>query len=115
MATKSNQRMSKEELELHLKGLEREYELARLGMIKGQGATRMGVAGALVTTVLSFTAFFLTGKSLLTGTHLVIIVLIIAASLVIFSSFVFGRAARIRAEISKTKKSLEIVSGDKVR
>ncbi|HLF82604.1 MAG TPA: hypothetical protein VI837_00350 [Blastocatellia bacterium] len=69
----------------------------------------------ILTLVIGIGGAVYVGRDVLSGTHIVIIFGILAASVVIYFSFVFGRAARLRAEITKTKKLIEVVSGDKVR
>jgi hypothetical protein len=107
--------LSKKELEIRLKELEHEYELARAGLAKGIWATGGAMLSGLLSLAIAVIALIWTGKEFLTGTHLVIIFFILAAAIVIYFSFVFGRTSRIRAEISETKKMLEMSSGDKVR
>jgi hypothetical protein len=84
-------------------------------MLKSGYATLYMSILALVGLVLTFVARFYRDRELFYGIHVVMLVLTVAAALIMFSSFVFGRAARIKAEISKTKKQLEMVAGDKVR
>ena len=43
-----------------------------------------------------------------------IIIGILAAAIVMYFAFVFRRAARIKAEISATKKAIEIEAGNSV-
>jgi threonine/homoserine/homoserine lactone efflux protein len=99
-----------EEAELRAR-LER-LEAEQLALREGFKAARMAIVGAIVTTVLAFAAVLITGASFISGTHLVIIVAIIAAALIGYFSFVFGRSVRIRGEISKVKGELE--TGPKV-
>jgi nitrate/nitrite transporter NarK len=107
--------MSKKELELRLKELEHEYALARAGLTMGIWGAGGVMLSGLATMILALIPIIVVGKMFLSGTHLVIIFFILAAAVVIFFSFVFGRTAKIRAEISETKKLLELSSGDKVR
>lgn len=51
----------------------------------------------------------------MSGQQLVILFALMIFGLVIYFSFIFGRAAKLRLEITKTKKSLEVSSGDNVR
>ncbi|WP_170826592.1 hypothetical protein [Alteromonas confluentis] len=46
---------------------------------------------------------------------MVIIDIAMIAGLVIYFSFVFGRAAKVKVEITKTKKLIEIASAENVR
>jgi CheY-like chemotaxis protein len=102
-------------LQIKLKELEHEYELARMGMAKGTTATITAVVGVLVTMSMAFGLKYSSDRELLSGTHIVIIILIVVFGLIAFSSLVFGRAARLRAQISETKKEIELITGDKVR
>ena len=105
----------KQELEAHLYALEREYDLAHDGLIKGKIFSLSAIASVLATMVIGLVAFLKQGNGFLNGNHIVAIVGILAFALIIYFAFVFGRAAKLRAEISKTKKQLEMVAGDKVR
>ena len=40
---------------------------------------------------------------------------ILASAIIVYFAFVFGRSARIKAEIAKEKKRLEVEVGRKVR
>lgn len=106
---------TKEELKIRLKELEKEYELANRGIELGRIKTNMAMISGLVTLFVALAAFLVAGSGFLSGNHLVIIFGMLIAALVIYYSFVFGRSAKVRMEISKTKKLLEISSGEKVR
>jgi hypothetical protein len=102
-------------LEIKLKELESEYELARMGMLKGGFAGGGALVAGLLTLGASLFAFLKKGPGFLNGNQLVIIFGMMIAGLVIYFSFVFGRAARVKMEITKTKKAIEMSSGANVR
>ena len=112
---KSQEEPALSELHLKLETLEKEYELARMGMVKGLSAMIIAFIGVLLTVSMAFGLKFYSDRELLSGTHIVIIILILAFGLIAFSSLVFGRAARLRAQISETKKEIELITGEKVR
>ncbi|WP_235582381.1 hypothetical protein, partial [Rhizobacter sp. Root16D2] len=62
----------------------------------------------------SWSSCYASHTKLLTGSA-VLLVLIMAAGLVVYFSFVFGRTAKIKLEISKTKQQIEIASGDQAK
>ena len=111
----NDRKPTRAELELRLEELKAEYDLARTGLMKGFLGTIGAMISGLGTLVISVVAFMKTGKDFLTGNHIVIIFGILAVTILIYFSFVFGRAAKIKTEITKTKKLLEMSSGDKVR
>jgi len=111
----SKKQKTKEELELRLKVLEKEYELSNRGMEVGHAKTGMAMLSGLITLGAALAAFLFKGEGFISGTHLVIIFSLLIGGLVIYYSFVFGRSAKIRMEISETKKALEIMSGENVR
>jgi CheY-like chemotaxis protein len=104
-----------QELHLELTRLEREYELARLGLGKSQNVTGMGIVSVLITMLLAFGASMWGARSFLSGMEIVIIVAIVAIGLVAYMAMVFGRAARIKGRITDKEKELEMVLGDDVR
>ena len=107
---------NKDEQEARLQHLEREYALATLGLNKlSERGLPLVILGILGTVIAGIIPLIWVGRTFLSGTHIVIIVGIVAASLMMYCAFVFGRAARIRAEISRTKKMLDIEAGDSVR
>jgi hypothetical protein len=107
--------MSKRELELHLAELKEEYSLARMGLAKGGLTVMTAIVGLVCTLGVSLFAFLKRGEGFINGNHYVALVLIVAFAAVIYFSFVFGRTAKLRAEISETRKLLEMSSGDSVR
>src|SRR6185369_5156411 len=113
----NKQSLSKRELEIRVRELENEYAytLSLAGLGKGMITTIMAMVSGLLTLIAALIAFLWSGPGFLSGTHLVIIFGILAAAIIIYFSFVFGRAAKIRAEISETKKLIEVSSGDKAR
>lgn len=112
MVTKT---LSSDELKAKLDELRMEYDLARTGLTKGIFATGSAIVAGLISLGGGLYAFVKKGPGFLSGIHLVFIFAIMAAALVIYFAFVFGRTARVRAEINETKKLLEISAGEKVR
>jgi CheY-like chemotaxis protein len=104
-----------QELNLELTRLEREYELARLGLGKSQNVTGMGILSVLTTMLIAFAGSMWGARSFLSGMEIVIIVAIVAIALVAYVAMVFGRAARIKGRITEKEKELEMVLGDDVR
>lgn len=107
--------MTKEELKARLEELRHEYDLSRTALIKGSLMTFAAIGSGLTTLVIGLFAFLKRGEGFLTGNHIVAIFLILAFSLIIYFSFVFGRQVKLRAEISRTKNLLEMSSGESVR
>lgn len=103
------------ELEIRLRELEKEYELATMGLSGGLKTVNSAILGVVATTAAAILAPVVAGVIWLSGTQLVIMIGILASSFVIYFALVFGRAARIKAEISETRKLLEIEAGKKVR
>lgn len=112
MSTES--KLSKSELKLKLREFDHEYDLARAGLAKGMFATGGALLCGLSTLASALYAFVTVGPGFLSGENLVLIFEMMIAALVIYFSFVFGRAAKIRMEISK-KKLIEISSAENVR
>ncbi len=112
---KESRPKSEDELRARLEELKLEYEVARLGLEKGGRAVNLAFVSGIITLAFGAITFITAGVAYLSGSQFIVIVLILALSLIIYFSFIFGRVARLRAEITKTKKSLEISSGDKVR
>lgn len=98
-----------------LRELEMEYELATRGLTKGLPATFAAMLSGLMSLLATAVVLVMTGKTLLTGNQLVIIFGILATAIIIYFAFVFGRAARIKAQINKEKKELEVEVGRRVR
>jgi len=104
-----------ERLTLEKLRLEREYELARMGLGKSSFATIAASVGVLTIVSLGFGASMWGKRQFLSGTDIVMIVAIVAIGLVAFSAMVFGRAARLKAKITEKEKELEMVIGGDVR
>jgi hypothetical protein len=119
---KRPEEMTKPELQRYLRMLERKSNahpfgnprMATILMLKSGMATASAALVMLVITVAATFAFLNKGAGFIDGTHLVLIAFILVGGLIIYFSFVFGRAAKVRAEISKTKKLIEMSSGDRV-
>ena len=105
------QNRSKEEIDAHLEELKMEYELARTGLLKGAFFSVLLIFGALF----SFGVVTFGNQSVVSGNHLVLIYAIIAAGLIVYFAFVFGRVTKLKAEFTQKKKSIEVNAGDKVR
>ena len=105
----------REQLELQKLRLEREYELAKMGLGLSGTASSLGAGSVLIIMMLGFGATMWGTRTFLSGTQMVAIVVVVAIGLVAFAAMVFGRAARLKARISKTEKELEMVLGDDVR
>ena len=103
------------ELHARLKELEEEYRLAQAGLAKGMVGTLGAMVSGLATLGAALVAFLVSGPGFLSGTHLVIIFATLAAAVILYFSFVFGRTARLRAAITKTKKEIELSTGERVR
>lgn len=107
------------ELEARLNTLN--HELSMAGLSQGlRMALAAGLSG-LITIIIAFIGFVIalsssTGKGVqfISGWQIVAIIGIFVAGLIIYFAFVFGRRARIKAEISQTIKQLEIEAGEKV-
>jgi len=103
------------ELEVELKRLESEYELAKEGLRSSKRYIPMAMLSGFVSLALAFTAFMTTGKEFLTGNHLIFIFIILAAALLLYYSLIFGRMSKIKAKISKTEKEIQIEIGKGTR
>jgi hypothetical protein len=111
----------RDELDYHppkserMKELELEYALARRGLGKGIGTTIAAILSGLFTLLASAIVLVFTDKTLLTGNQIVLTFGILAIAIVLYFAFIFGRAAKIKAEIRKEKIRIEIGAGEKVR
>jgi hypothetical protein len=92
-----------------------EYELATKGLTKGLPATLAAMLSGLMTMLAAGVVLVMTGKTLLSGNQLVMIFGILAVAIIIYFAFVFGRAARIKAQITREKHELQVEAGKKVR
>ncbi|MCZ6688318.1 MAG: hypothetical protein O7H41_01820 [Planctomycetota bacterium] len=106
---------SKEELETRLETLQLQYDLAKAGLLRGVVPILAAILGILATVTMAFFSILLGREPLLSGFQTVSTVLILAAAIVVYDSFVFGRTVKVRAELSETKKLLELSSGEDVR
>lgn len=112
---KDQHTLSKNELEIRLRELEKEYELATRGL--NAEFAMMRLAMLLVVILLLFGGLSLIPviKEWISGFQVVIIIVVSIVSVLAYFALVFGRAARIQAELSETKKPIEIEIGKKVR
>jgi hypothetical protein len=104
-----------QELQFKLARLEREYELARVGLRQGERTTAMSMGTLLIIMILAYAAGIWGSVKLMDGTQLVIVVAIMTIALVAYAAMIFGRAARIKARLTQTEKELEMVLGEDVR
>jgi len=98
-----------------LKELELEYTLADRGLGKGMHATYAAMASGGFTLLAALVAAVAFGVTVLTGGQLVTIFAILAIAIILFFALVFGRAAKVKAELSKEKQRLEVELGRTVR
>jgi uncharacterized integral membrane protein len=54
------------------------------------------------------------GTYFLSGGNIVALILALIVGFLIFYAYVFGRAAKLRAEITQTKRTIELIAGDNV-
>ena len=106
---------TKSELELQLRQLENEYELAKDGISSCGRLAPLAIVAFLMSLVIMLLGETLVKKTILSGSQFVTAVGIVVLGFVIFYSIVYGRVIKIRANISKKKKQLEIETGEKVR
>ena len=104
-----------DQLRLRLRHLELEYGLANAGLEKTRFATITVSVVAVLVTGMGFVASMWGKREFLSGTNVVAIGVVAAVGLLAFASLVFGRSFKLRSQISKTKKELEIVLGESVR
>src|SRR5260370_17741421 len=78
-----------------LRELEMEYELATNGLTKGLPTTLAAMLSGLMTLLAAGVVLVMTARTLLSGNQLVMIFGILAAAIIIYFPFVFGRATRI--------------------
>src|ERR1043165_5629645 len=102
-------------LQVELRQLELEYELARQGLTKTSVATVTAIIGVLGTTFMGFYASVWGKREFLSGQNIVLIIIAVAMALVALSALVFGRAAKLKARIAEKERELEIVLGERVR
>lgn len=111
--------LSQKELEIRLYQLEKEYELATRGLNLDFAAIRfMAVliaASTLTLLLIKGLSLIAAIKDWISGFQVAAIIIVTVLSILAYFALVFGRAAKIRAEISQTKKRIEIEVGKKVR
>ncbi len=106
---------SKSEIEVRLEELEYEYSLAKTGLLKGGFATVLAFLAGIMSLGAALYAFLKKGPGFISGNHLIVMFALMIGALIVYFSFVFGRAAKLKMDIRKQKKLLEISSGDNVR
>ena len=90
-------------MKTRLKELQHEYTLAHEGLTKGFKGTTGAMISVSITLIVALIGFLITGSGFLSGNHIVIIFGILAATVIVYFSFVFGRAAKLHAEIQKQR------------
>lgn len=108
-------RIKLKELEVELKRLEHEYELAKKGLRMSKRYAPMAMISGLVCLALAFIAFMTTNREFLTGNQLIVIFTILSMAILIYYSYIFGRIVKFKAKISETEKEIEIEVGKGVR
>ena len=84
-------------------------------MAAGAPKTYIAMLSGFASLVVSALVLGLTGKQLLGGWQLVAVFGIIAVAIVVYYAFVFGRAFKLKGEIAREKKRLEIEAGKSIR
>ena len=103
------------EVRARLKELEHEYEheIVKMGLIKGLNSVLATIIALILTIIASLIPIIFVGREFMSGTHVVIIVALVIVGVLGYFFLLFGRVGRLRAEITSTKKLLEIVQGQK--
>ena len=98
-----------------LRQLEMEYKLATRGVAARAPKTYAAMIVGFSIFLISALVLAATGKQLFPGWPLVWVFGIIGTGVVIYYSFVYRRAFKLKAEIAKEKKRLELAAGKSVR
>ena len=94
---------SRESLEIRLQELENEQELSLAGLFKGS-ATAIGAMLSILATIgLSIISIAVTDRSVMTGTHIVILSALLLIGVLFYFSFVFRRRLELKAKIEETR------------
>ncbi|MFC1971697.1 hypothetical protein ACFLV0_07260 [Chloroflexota bacterium] len=95
------------EQELKLKRLEKESRLAMRGLLLGKVS--------VTVIVVSLSLLIVVGGRLLSGWQFIALIAVVATAIILYFSFVFGRAVKVKYEISRTKQKIDIESGKNIR
>jgi len=98
-----------------LRQLEMEYKLATRGVAARAPKTYAGMIVGFSIFLISALVLAATGKQLFPGWPLVWVFGIMGTAVVIYYAFVYRRAFKLKAEIAKEKKRLELAAGKSVR
>ena len=98
-----------------LRQLEMEYQLATRGVALRAPKTYAAMIAGLSIFLISALVLAATGKQLFPRWPLVWVFGIIGTAVVIYYSFVYRRAFKLKAEIAKEKKRLELTAGKSMR
>ena len=102
---------TRDDLNTELQRLEWEYDLAQRGLEKG----RRTVLLLIIVGPLTLALLLLNRQTIISGIYVVVVSVVTIFALVIYFAFVFGRVAKLKAEYTEKKKSLEMTAGDRVR
>lgn len=100
---------SKQELEHELETLKLEYSMLKTGLHKGM------ISVIVIIIALASTLSFGAKAALLNGNQYLVLVGIVAAGILVYFSFVFGRGLKLKAKVSQKIQELEVSTGKKVR
>jgi hypothetical protein len=95
-----------------LRQLEKEYQLATRGLASRAPKTYASIIVGFSIFLLVSLLLAASGKQLFPGWPLVWLFGIIAAAVLIYYAFVYTRACKLKAEIAKEKKRLELAGGN---
>jgi hypothetical protein len=95
-----------------LRQLEMEYQLATRGLAARAPKTYASIIVGFSIFLLVSLLLAASGKQLFPGWPLVWLFGIIAAAVLIYYAFVYTRACKLKAEIAKEKKRLELAGGN---
>ena len=105
-----------EALEVSLKRLELEYELAQTGLKGTLIASLVALVSVMIFITVTVVVSPFTGKEILTGDQILIIVVallaIVGICAFLYGTFVFRRLAKVNVDLNKRTVGLE--AGDKV-
>jgi Flp pilus assembly protein TadB len=95
-----------------LRQLESEYQLATRGLAARAPKAYAGMIIGFLIFLVAALLLAASGKQLFPSWPLVWVFGIIAAALLIYYSFVYRRACKLKAEIAKEKKRLQLAAGN---
>src|SRR5215467_155401 len=97
---------------IELRQLEMEYQLATRGLAARAPKTYASIIVGFSIFLLVSLLLAASGKQLFPGWPLVWLFGIIAAAVLVYYAFVYTRACKLKAEIAKEKKRLELAAGN---